>query len=114
MRRLKVYAVVMGIGAVLGIAVAEMWRRRMLHDSYTNYLPPPLHEDEEAPAPEAPSGGRVRGAATRVWRPVAASTRTEVIRIRRIRAGAPRPAADAPGPSEPESGASVPPVDEQP
>jgi hypothetical protein len=115
MRKLKVYAVFLGIGAVLGIALAETWRRRVLHDSYANYLPPPLPHDESAPAPEPASAGRVRGAASRVWRPVAASARVDVIRVRRIRAHAPRPTADGPaGSAADRPDASVPPVDEQP
>jgi hypothetical protein len=113
MRKLKVYAVVLGIGAILGIAVAETWRRKMLHDSYTNYLPPPL-EEEVAPAPGARPGGRVRGVAKGAWRPVAASARTQVIRIRRIRLGAPPPTVEAPVAPEAQPEASVLPVDEQP
>jgi hypothetical protein len=35
MDKLKLYAVVMGIGAVIGITVAEIWRRKMRHDRVT-------------------------------------------------------------------------------
>jgi hypothetical protein len=110
MRKLKVYAVILGIGAVLGIAIAETWRRRMLHDSYANYLPPQLPRGDSAPAPEPRSSGRVRGAASRVWRPVAASARVDVIRVRRIRAGAPRPRAHPSVPPETAAEASAPEV----
>jgi hypothetical protein len=113
MRKLKVYGVVLGIGAVLGIAVAEMWRRTMLHDSYANYLPPPP-EQAVTPAPEAHPGGRLRGAAKGAWQPMAASARTQVIRIRRIRLGAPPPTVEAPVAPEAQPEASVLPVDEQP
>jgi hypothetical protein len=93
--------VVLGIGAALGIWAAEMWRRRMLHDSYANYLPPP----RESETPEASGGrpaGRVRGAVHRVWTPVAASARRDVIHVRRMRAGAPAPGPEpAPSPVEP-------------
>jgi hypothetical protein len=111
MRKLKVYGVVLGIGAVLGIAVAEMWRRTMLHDSYANYLPPPL--EEVARAPEARPGGRVRGVARGAWQPMAASARTQVIRIRRIRLGAPPPTVEAPAAPEAQADTSVPATDEQ-
>ena len=90
MGKLKRYAVVLGIGAVLGITIAETWRRKVLHDSYANYLPPPPAEREGATA-DGPSPASVRGAAKRLWFPVAASAREELMRIRRIRAGAPRP-----------------------
>jgi hypothetical protein len=112
MRKLKLYAVILGIGAILGIALAETWRRKMLHDSYTNYLPPPP-EEEVAPAPDARPGGRVRGVAKGVWRPVAASARADVIRVRRIRAGAPRPVAEARGGPEAQADTSGPAADEQ-
>jgi hypothetical protein len=108
MDKLKLYAVVMGIGAVLGVTVAEIWRRRMRDDSYLNYLPPP--RDREGAATDSDrSGGRMRGAANRVWSPVAASARSDWARLRRIRAGAPRPGIGAPAPPEEQPDAAVPP-----
>ena len=61
MDKLKLYVVVMGIGAVLGVTVAEIWRRRMRDDSYLNYLPPPRDREGAATAPvdgcvERPTG----------------------------------------------------------
>jgi hypothetical protein len=108
MDKLKLYAVVMGIGAVLGVTVAEIWRRRMRDDSYLNYLPPP--RDREGAATDSDrSGGRMRVAANRVWSPVAASARSDWARLRRIRAGAPRPGIGAPAPPEEQPDAAVPP-----
>jgi hypothetical protein len=97
MDKLKLYAVVMGIGAVIGITVAEIWRRKMRHDSYLNYLPPPRDRDG-APTDSDRSGGRMREVANRVWSPVAASAKSDWARLRRIRAGAPRPSIGAPAP----------------
>ena len=85
MDKLKLYTVVMGIGAAIGITVAEIWRRKMRHDSYLNYLPPPRDRDG-ASTDSDPSGGRMRQVANRVWSPVAASAKSDWARLRRIRA----------------------------
>ena len=108
MSKLKMYAVIMGVGAAIGITVAEMWRRKVRDDSYLNYLPPP-RESELGPADGDRSGGRMRGAANRLWMPLAASARKDLTRRRRIRAGAPRPGAGAPASPEAQPD-GVPPV----
>jgi hypothetical protein len=97
MGKLKPYAVTLCVGAAAGVTIAETWRRKVHHDSYLNYLPPPVRDGETAIADEARSGGRLRGAADRLWLPVAASAKKDWMRTRRVRAGAPRPrAGDAP------------------
>jgi hypothetical protein len=101
MSKLKLYAVIMGVGAAIGITVAEMWRRKVRHDSYLNYLPPP-RESESEPTVGGRSGGRMRGAANRMWMPVATSAKRDLTRLRRIRVGAPRPCGGAPAPAEPQ------------
>jgi hypothetical protein len=101
MGKLKFYAVVMGIGAVLGITVAEIWRRKVRHDSYLSYLPPPGDRDA-TPTPDHHARGRMRQAANRVWSPVADSATTDWARVRRrlrtgpfgTRIGAPVPRGD--------------------
>jgi hypothetical protein len=96
MGKLKRFAIVLAIGAALGIAGAEVWRRTVLHDSYVNYLPPPLESEDgngTAGADGAPATGHVRRAANRLWSPVSASARLDLSRVRRIRAHAPRPAS---------------------
>jgi hypothetical protein len=98
-KKLKLYAALMGYGAVLGITVAEIWRRKVHHDSYLNYLPPP-REREAPPADKERSDGRMRGAANRLWSPVTASANEQLTRLRRIRTGAPRSTAGAPVPPE--------------
>jgi hypothetical protein len=108
MNKLKLYAVIMGIGAAIGITVAEMWRRKVRDDSYLNYLPPP-RESELGPADGDRSGGRMRGAANRLWMPLASSAKRDLTRLRRIRAGAPKPSAGAPAPADAQPDA-VPPV----
>jgi hypothetical protein len=108
MSKLKLYAAIMGVGAAIGITVAEMWRRNVRHDSYLNYLPPP-REGESELAVGGRSGGRMRGAANRLWMPVATSAKRDLTRFRRIRVGAPRPNAGAPAPAEAQPDA-VPPV----
>jgi hypothetical protein len=108
MSRLKLYAVILGVGAAIGITVAEMWRRKVRHDSYLNYLPQP-RESESEPADGDRLGGRMRGAANRLWMPVATSAKRDLTHLRRIRVGAPRPCAGAPAPAEVQPDA-VPPV----
>jgi len=95
--KLKLYATLMGVGAVMGITVAELWRRNVHHDSYLDYLPPTL-ESKGPPADGERSGGRMHGATSRLWSPVAASANEQVTRLRRIRSGAARPAAGTPVP----------------
>jgi hypothetical protein len=98
MNRLKLYAVVMGIGAVIGITVAEIWRRKVRDDSYLNYLPPPR---DGAPTDRDHSSGRVRAAANRVWSPLASSAKSDWARLQqRISPWAPRPSIRAPAPPE--------------
>lgn len=98
MDKLKLYAVLMGIGAVLGITVAEIWRRKVRNDSYLNYLPPPVDRDA-TPTPKHPAGGRMREAANRVWSPIAASANADLARARRrIRTGPFGPSIGAPVP----------------
>jgi hypothetical protein len=99
MNKLKLYAAIMGIGAAIGITVAEMWRRKVRDDSYLNYLPSP-REGEFGSADGDRSGGRVREAANRLWMPLASSAKRDLTRVRRIRAGAPKPSAGAPAPAE--------------
>jgi hypothetical protein len=106
-KKLKLYAVLMAYGAVLGITVAEIWRRKVHHDSYLNYLPPPS-EREASPADNARSDGRMRGAANRLWSPVTASANEHLTRLRRVRTGAPRPTAGASVQTEEEPPASAP------
>ena len=108
MSKLKLYAVMIGVGAAIGITVAEMWRRKVRDDSYLNYLPPP-RESELAPADGDRSGGRMRGAANRLLTPLAASANRDFTRLRRFRAGAPSPSAGAPVQAEAQPDA-VPPV----
>lgn len=107
MDKLKPYAVVMGIGAVIGIMVAEIWRRKMRDDSYLNYLPPPR---DGASADKDRSGGRVRAAANRVWSPLAASAKRDWTRLQqRVSPWTPRPSISAPAPPENQPDAPVPP-----
>src|SRR5215207_3661433 len=96
-KTLKQYAFLMGLGAVIAITLAEMWRRRVHDDSYMNYLPP-IPEASNREASDASSGGRVRGASGRLWSPVAASARADLARLRRVRAGAPPPGASPSAP----------------
>jgi len=111
MDKLKRYVIVLAIGAALGIAGAEMWRRKVLHDSYVNYLPPPLEGEDgngTAATDGAAAAGHVRSAANRLWSPVSASARLDMSRVRRIRAHAPRPTGSQPGAVEPEVEADTP------
>jgi hypothetical protein len=95
MGEVKLYAILVGVGAAAGIALAEVWRRKVHHDSYLNYLPP-VPEREIASENGAPPTGRVRAAVNRVWLPVAESARRERFQMRRIRVGAPKPQAASP------------------
>ena len=109
MDKLKLYAVVMGIGAVIGITAAEIWRRKMRHDSYLNYLPPPRDRDGSSTDSDR-SGGRMCKVANRLLSPVAASAKSDWAGLRRIRAGAPRPSIGAPAAPEEQPDAPMPPV----
>jgi hypothetical protein len=109
MDTLKRYAVVMGIGAALGITVAEIWRRKMRNDSYLNYLPPPRDDDAQTDS-DRPGGGRVRAAANRVWSALAGSAKSDWARLQqRVSPWAPRPSISAPAPPENQPDAPVPP-----
>ena len=89
---MKKYFVIMGIGAVLGIMAAEMWRRAMLGDSYANYLPPATADAQQ---PTRSSSQPLRRATQRLWAPVAAYVGENRATVRRIRTGAPRPSPSA-------------------
>lgn len=79
-----------GIGAVLGVVVAETWRRKLCGDSYLDLLPP-IEDRAASPVEGEGSKGRIRGAADRLWSPVSASAQRDLAHLRRIRAGAPPP-----------------------
>jgi hypothetical protein len=89
----KRYAILMCIGAAIGITLAEMWRRMVYHDSYANYLPPAPPLESTPIATEPPPEGRVRRGAMRLVSPLAASARADLARVRRVRVGAPAPRA---------------------
>jgi hypothetical protein len=80
---------------VIGVTLAESWRRAVYHDSYANYLPNTADGDDVSADAEE-SGGPARRAANRLWAPVAASAKRDWSRLQRMRAGAPRPSAGAP------------------
>jgi hypothetical protein len=94
---LKAYALMMGLGAVIGITIAEGWRRAVHHDSYADYLPPVAEREAESAETNRPEG-RMRAAANRLWSPVAATAGRDLTRLRRVRAGAPKPTVDATAP----------------
>jgi hypothetical protein len=108
MSKLKLYAVIMGVGAAIGIIVAEIWRHKVRDDSYLNYPPPPRGSELGA-ADGDRSGGWMRGAANRLWMPLAASAKRDLARLRRSRAGAPRPSVGARAPAKAQPDA-VPPL----
>jgi hypothetical protein len=90
---LTVYAIVLGAGVIVGITLAEGWRRAALHDSYTNYLPD-AGEGEDAAPDMTPASGPTHRAAGRLWSPIAASAKRDLARLRRRRTGAPKPTSE--------------------
>lgn len=92
---LKAYAIVMGAGVLIGITIAEGWRRAALHDSYANYLPPDTEGGDQA-RDVTPPRGPARRAVNRLWSPVEASARRDLARLQRRRSGAPSPSSTRP------------------
>jgi hypothetical protein len=90
---LKMFLFVLGLGALIGVAIAEGWRRAVHHDSYANYLPAGGESEDVVPSDADHANGRVRGAANRLWSPVAASAKRDWARLRRVPA---KPTASAP------------------
>jgi|SRR6478609_5234335 len=95
----KRYLVVSAVTAALTLVLAERWRRTRYGDSYLNYLSPVQHDP---PTRQEGSPARwLRGAADRVWGPVAAAGNADRVRLQRIRTGFRRPTSPAAAPAAP-------------
>jgi hypothetical protein len=84
----------MAAGVLIGITIAEGWRRAALHDSYANYLPAAATDGDMAPDETPPR--TARRAVNRLWSPIAASAKRDLARLRHSRSDAARTKGEIP------------------